>query len=149
MNKKGAGRPRKNQHLMRKYRLIEFPEDLDFADVDVCVWDKYGDHPEDRVRWDKIRFSEEGDISIPPSYEARVVKHFKRKGFSPDSICEHCSFEYRYHGWIPEESKIGNDLEGVDLSGHKVCPGDYILRKNRTYWPCKPNLFCNLYRELS
>jgi hypothetical protein len=144
--KRKKGRPRRGQEQMETYRLKEFPKDLDLANVDVCVWNKYGDHPEDRVRWEKLHVSLEGDISIPKSYGARVVKHFQRKGYEPQELCKDCGVEYRYHGWIPEES--GMKMEGVDLSGHKVCPGDYILRNDRTYWPCRPKTFHQLYEKI-
>lgn len=99
--------------------------------IEATQWFKNGDHPEDR-------FSPEG--VIPEDWEGRVVRYFRRPGFSGESLCGLFSCQKRIndHGWI-------DALEG----GHIVCPGDWIITGvNGERYPCKPDIFEATYERI-
>lgn len=154
--KPGSGKPRRNQHLMTQYRMKELGE---FSPVlHVALWNKYGDHPEDNVGWSRVQYLDDGDFTVPKYVEAKVVKRFQKKGYPPKDVCPDCQKEYRWHGWIPDEERtefheillkeFGEAVQDGELFGHKVCPGDYILRQGYSYWPCHPDLFQQLYEKV-
>lgn len=60
-----------------------------------------------------------------------IVKNFTDYQEDGD-VCGHCGGYLKYHGWVD--------------TGHKVCPGDWIIRGiEGEHYPCKPDIFDQTY----
>lgn len=103
----------------RKYRKLPVV-------ISAVQWFENGDHPEDFV---KVR---EGSGE---ETEGKLVRYFRRADSADGDTCTDCGNLYLDHGWI-------DTLE----AGHRVCPGDWIIRGiEGEFYPCKPGIFAATY----
>ena len=147
------------RRILEKYFFIGVSNNshmaLSHVEIEACVWNEYGDHPRDYVVWKQIKVHEDqSDFEVDETkHGAKIVKRFNRPGFTRDEICPDCGNAYRWHGWIEDKSShldesLPISVDSHAISGHKVCPGDYILFANGQYWTCKPDLFHQLYQKI-
>ena len=93
--------------------------------VEAEQWWKNGDHPEDACPWVVLEVGE-GFWG-----EGKIVRYFRNPDTGDDDLCAECGQRAIIHGWV-------DTLE----SGHRVCPGDWIIRGIKgEYYPCKPDIF--------
>ena len=149
----------KAERTLQKYYFLGISNNSHMSvahvQIEACVWNEYGDHPRDYVVWKQIKVHEdERDFEVDETkHGANIVKRFNRPGFTRDEICPDCKNAYRWHGWIEDNSFDLDDslpisVDSDAISGHKVCPGDYILFARGQYWTCKPALFHQLYKRI-
>lgn len=88
-------------------------------EVDAYRWERNGDHPSDG----------------PRDQEGAVVHYFRHPEIAGWKKCQECQYTYDSHGWLDD-----------GMHGHKVCPGDWIVRQlGDTYLAVKPELFVLTY----
>ena len=95
-------------------------------EIEAHQWFKNGDHPED-------------DIDHKDR-EGKIVRYFRRPDIDGKMGCGECGLTFHQHGWIDTSFKA------PDATGHRVCPGDWIITglENERY-PCKPDIFNATY----
>ena len=100
--------------------------------IDAEQWFKNGDHSKDGTEVFK-----EGEFK-GELFEGKVVRYYRTPNLNGQTKCMYCGMIMHIHGWI-------DTLEG----GHIVCPGDFIIEGTKgEYYPCKPDIFPNIYDEV-
>lgn len=103
--------------------------------IEATRWFKNGDHPKDNV-WRP--FEDTGKSPTQPR-EGQTVRYYRIPSMKNDDDCSICGHMMLDHGFI-------DTLE----SGHRVCPGDYIITgiKGEIY-ACKPDIFEATYERVT
>ena len=100
--------------------------------IEATQWCESGDHPED----DRETFT--GTDGKPFLGEGKVVRYYRTPDMDGQTTCDLCGDIMHNHGWID-----------VPLSGHIVCPGDWIITETRLgYYPIKPDIFDATYERV-
>ncbi len=86
--------------------------------LEVHQWCKNGDHPEDDTQ---EVCTPGGDTFLS---EGKVVRYYRDPDVAGKSLCPKCNVKMHDHGWIDAS-------EG----GHIVCPGDWILKGVKGFFP--------------
>lgn len=99
--------------------------------IDAHRWFKNGDHPEDGNEvFNDGEFK--GEL-----LEGKIIRYYRSPYIDEEKKCCACGSIMHIHGWI-------DTLE----AGHRVCPGDWIIRGIGVFYPCKSDIFEKRYEKV-
>ena len=87
----------------------------------IYQWYTNGDHPDDKC----ILYTDSD--GTPFLGEGNIVRRYRHPEIKGSSHCSKCGNIMHLHGWIDQGEE-----------GRTVCPGDYIVKINKQYYPVHP-----------
>lgn len=114
--------------------------------IEANQWHKNGDHPQDNCP--EVIVSAECAKQFPDvkegdtfKGEGRVVRYYRHPAVSGENVCEKCGNTMHNHGWIDSENSH-------QANGETVCPSDFIITDDLSYFRLSAKDFNDLYEPV-